>query len=295
MGTAMMAVAESEPCGNCRRVRETPKTIAVESTSQTLCMIYSMLRNHFGYTHPWWPGTPLEIMISAILVQRCNWSTAWNGVNQLRSSDLLSLPTLAHLEIEAVDRCLRGVSLSPKKSRWIVRLAQALLERGYESVEEYFATSQDTAILRADLLGLDGIGEETADCILCFASEHPSFVVDASARRLFERLDVFPDLDKKFWAGPSLMLKEFIEQNILADLSLYDAFEFNPGIPRAVALFRDFHAQIVEVGKHHCLSRNPCCETRGKNGWADYAFCESHCNVGNCSSCPLIKACSRRL
>ena len=26
--------------------------------------LYAGLRDHFGYLHPWWPGTPLEITLS---------------------------------------------------------------------------------------------------------------------------------------------------------------------------------------------------------------------------------------
>jgi hypothetical protein len=58
-----------------------------------------------------------------------------------------------------------------------------------------------------------------------------------------------------------------------------------------VAILRDFHGQLVELGKHHCLKRNPCCVRRGRNGWKDYAVCESHCGLGVCSACPLRRLC----
>lgn len=36
-----------------------------------------------------------------------------------------------------------------------------------------------TAVLRADLLSVNGIGEETADSILCYGFSRTSFVIDA--------------------------------------------------------------------------------------------------------------------
>ena len=41
--------------------------------------------------------------------------------------------------------------------------------------------------LREELLGVNGIGRETADSILLYALERPSFVVDAYAARLARR------------------------------------------------------------------------------------------------------------
>jgi hypothetical protein len=116
------------------------------------------------------------------------------------------------------------------------------------------------------------------------------FVVDESARRAFRRLGLFPDQNESYWSQLYGRLKAFFEAEILADLSLYDGFTFAPEIPREVALLRDFHAQIVELGKHHCLKTNPCCSSRGKGGWRNYPFCESHC-WEECSGCPLGRVC----
>src|SRR5262249_28961920 len=47
--------------------------------AEHLCGVYRSLRRHFGYTPQWWPGTPFEIAISAILVQQCGWQAAARG------------------------------------------------------------------------------------------------------------------------------------------------------------------------------------------------------------------------
>jgi endonuclease III related protein len=247
--------------------------------------IYANLRKHFGYQHPWWPGSPLEITLSAILVQRCDWSAAWAGVGRVRKAGLLSLPALASAELPRVHECIRGVSFGRQKAHRLVGLAQGLTARGFTEVEA-FLSHRDTAPLREDLLCLKGVGNETADCILCFASDrHPSFVCDSYAKRVFERAGLEPG--DWSYAG----LKRFVEGHILADLSLYDQFTFASEVPREVALFRDFHAQIVELGRHHCHSKNPSCHARGRRGWRDYDFCDGHCTEEGCSACPLRDEC----
>jgi endonuclease-3 related protein len=263
-----------------------------KDASRKLFEVYSLLRDHFGYHHPWWPGSPLEVTLTALLVQQCDWSAAWAGVGRLRAGGLLSLPALASVAPEEVQAAIRGVAFAPTKGRRLVGLARSLLGRGFREVEAYLAPDRATAALRHDLLSLAGVGQETADAILCFASDgHPSFVVDEYTRRAFRRLGAFPELGEGFWSQPYGRLKCFFEDHILAGLPLYDAFDFAPGVRRDVALFRDFHAQVVELGKHHCLRRNPCCAGRGRNGWKGYAFCESHCGPGECSGCPLRRRC----
>jgi endonuclease III len=151
-----------------------------------------------------------------------------------------------------------------------------------------------TAALRHDLLSLAGVGPQTADGILTFASDgHPPFVVDEYTRRAFRRLGAFPELAEDSWSQPHGRLQRFFGEHVLAGLSLYGAFVFSPGVRRDVAVFRDFHAQLVELGKHHCLRRNPCCGRRGRNGWKGYPFCESHCGAEECSACPLRPLCRK--
>src|SRR4051812_11299546 len=196
------------------------------AVSRKLCEVYGLLRGHFGYAHPWWPGSPLEVTLSALLVQQCDWSAAWAAVGRLRGAGLLSLPSLAACGPEVVEPLLRGVAFAPTKARRLVRLARSLFDRGFDWVEAYLAPGRSRASLRADLLSLEGVGDETADCILCFAAGRPCFVVDAYLRRAFHRLAAFPGLGDAFWAQPYGRLQAFFERHLLADLPLYDRFTF---------------------------------------------------------------------
>src|SRR5207245_1625737 len=130
------------------------------------------------------------------------------------------------------------------------------------------------------------------DCILCFASDrHSAFIADEYARRAFIRLGLLPERGRP-WTYEAA--RAFIEPHIRTELSLYDEFDFPDDVPREVALFRDFHAQLVELGRHHCLKEKPRCDSRGGKGWANYRFCKSHCKEGECSGCPLREVCPAR-
>jgi endonuclease III related protein len=144
---------------------------------------------------------------------------------------------------------------------------------------------------------LPGIGPETADSILLFASDrHETFVVDAYARRLFERYGLFSERDASFWQRPYEDLRQFLLAQIREFMPLCEALPLPSSAPRRVALLRDFHAQIVELGRHHCRKTNPLCSQRGWPGWTDpaghFVFCENHCAHNGCQRCPLADWCA---
>ena len=50
----------------------------------------------------------------------------------------------------------------------------------------------DTETVRRELLGIHGIGPETADDILVYAAGKPSFVIDAYTIRIMRRVGLAP-------------------------------------------------------------------------------------------------------
>jgi endonuclease-3 related protein len=100
-------------------------------------------------------------------------------------------------------------------------------------------TASEIEELRQQLLALNGIGPETADAILLYAGKYPVFVVDAYAKRLLARHQVFPE------TTPYDIIR----------LSVEAAF---PSGQRTEHL-NEFHALIVQVGKNHCHKSNPDC------------------------------------
>ncbi len=92
--------------------------------------------------------------------------------------------------------------------------------------------------LREKLLSVRGIGPETADSIALYAAGHPVFVVDAYTRRVFSRLGLLRG-----------------EESYAAVQRL-----FEDALPRDAALYNDYHAQIVRLGKDLCRVRPRCPE-----------------------------------
>ena len=92
--------------------------------------------------------------------------------------------------------------------------------------------------MRQDLLGLRGIGPETADAILLYAANYPFFVADAYTRRILARHG---------WIDDGLgyeETQEFLHRHL----------------PPDPALFNEFHALLVETAKRHCHRGAPVCD-----------------------------------
>ena len=90
--------------------------------------------------------------------------------------------------------------------------------------------------LRSDLLGVYGIGEETADDILLFALRMPAFVVDSYTRRILSRLGIADESAPYTW---------------------YSAF-FTDNLPEDRELFSEYHALVVRHAKETCKKRPLC-------------------------------------
>jgi len=93
--------------------------------------------------------------------------------------------------------------------------------------------------VREKVLSVKGIGPETADSILLYALEMPTFVVDAYTHRMMVRHG---------------LVDEDVDYHELRAL-------FMDSLPEDVALYNEFHALIVRVGKDWCRKKAGLCET----------------------------------
>ena len=116
------------------------------------------------------------------------------------------------------------------------RRLRALLQFFVDRYDGDVAGMGQSATLREALLGVAGIGPETADCIVLYAAGQPSFVVDAYTRRSFGRVGLIDE-------G---MNYEAIRAFFMAHL------------PEGVALYGEYHALIVALGKAFCRPKPLC-------------------------------------
>jgi len=214
--------------------------------SDALKRIYSLLYKHYGPRH-WWPGdTRLEIIIGAILTQNTAWTNVEKAIKNLKRERLLTVKSLSMARKETLARLIKPAGYYNIKSQRIKNFLD-FLNRSYGgNVKEMFRV--DLKKLRNELLGVNGIGPETADSILLYAGEKPVFVVDGYTKRIFSRHGYF-DKNADYEEVQGLFLKN---------------------LPAKHGIFNEFHALIVELGKDLCKSKKPLCNTcpirRVKNG-----------------------------
>jgi len=201
----------------------------------TLKEVFDRLYAAYGPRH-WWPAqSPFEVLIGAVLVQNTAWQNVEKAIDRLRGDDLLEPHALYAVPVEELEELIRPVGYFRIKARRLRNVLEFLVDRYDGSLEAMFQTG--LAELREGLLQVKGIGPETADSILLYAGGLPAFVVDAYTHRVLARHG---------WIG--------------FDADYYQIQDyFLSGLPQDAALFNEYHALLVEVGKRHC-HKHPRCE-----------------------------------
>ena len=142
--------------------------------------ITGILAARFGEI-PWWPGDTDEVMIGAILTQQTRWENVEQALRLLKGRDLCSMIALAVAETAKIEEAIRCTGFYRVKTRRLKALATyaTVACGGVEAMR-----AMPTDMLRRGLLSVNGIGEETADSILCYGFGRPSFVIDAYTDRM---------------------------------------------------------------------------------------------------------------
>jgi endonuclease III related protein len=200
-----------------------------------LLHIYDRLFQAYDPQH-WWPaGTPFEVIIGAILTQSTSWTNVEKAIANLKAAGKLSPAALRALSESELAGLIHSCGYYNVKARRLKAFVGWLGYRCGDSLGGFFRG--DIRELRKQLLGVYGIGEETADSILLYAGSRPVFVIDAYTRRIIDRLGLAP-----------------------ADLT-YAGYQelFMANLPADVTLFNEYHALLVRHGKEVCR-KQPLCE-----------------------------------
>ena len=204
-------------------------------SSSRLFELYQQLFDHFGPQH-WWPAeTSLEVVLGAILTQSTNWSNVEKALANLQRAEALTIARLAALPDEELQELIRPSGFFRQKAARIKQFVRHLEHHHQSDLARLL--SQDLNRARNELLKLNGIGPETADAILLYAGDRPSFVIDAYTVRLLQRL------------------------GLLGSDPGYEALRlaFMQVLPVDAGLFNEFHALIVRTCKLYCRKRDPIC------------------------------------
>lgn len=198
--------------------------------------IYDRLFAHFGPQH-WWPGeTPFEVMVGAVLTQNTSWSNVSRAIDNLKQAKLLSLELMQTMDHASLASHIRPAGYYNLKAARLKNLLDFIAHEHNGSLDDLF--SQDVETLRRQLLTVKGIGPETADSIILYAAGKPVFVVDAYTCRILARHDL-----------------------LFEEAGYFDVQEmFTAALPGDAALFNEYHALLVRLGKEFCKKSKPLCQ-----------------------------------
>lgn len=194
----------------------------------------SALLAHYGPPR-WWPAdTPFEVMVGAILAQNTAWTNVEKAIRNLKTYSLLDARKIHELDQDTLALAIKPAGTYNLKAARLKGFVAWYLDRfgGDPARMKQVPGAQ----LREELLGVRGIGPETADAILLYALEIPTFVVDAYTHRVLTRHELA--LEEATYDD----LKEYFERNL----------------PRDPKVYNEFHALIVSVGKEFCRPKARC-------------------------------------
>jgi len=175
-----------------------------------LKQIYKKLYDHFGPQH-WWPGDSMfEVVIGAILTQSANWKNVEKAIANLKKAKCLNAKAILKIKKSKLKTMIKPSGYFNAKAKKL------------KAISKYLIENKMKCGAREELLKVYGVGPETADSILLYAFNRPSFVVDAYTIRIGQRL-------KLFKTSKYHEVKEFFESNL----------------PKDVKLFNEFHALLV--------------------------------------------------
>ncbi|MGC8908588.1 MAG: endonuclease III domain-containing protein [Desulfomonilaceae bacterium] len=207
----------------------------ISETGRLLLAAYEALRARFGH-RKWWPAdTPFEMCVGAVLTQNTAWKNVTQAIARLKAAGALDVFAIHGMSQEELAVLIKPSGYYNVKAKRLKSLVRHIVTRHKGELSAMLALP--VGELRKELLAINGVGKETADSIILYAANKPIFVVDAYTKRVLARHGLLPpDSD-------------------------YDAVQefFHRRLPRDAALFNDYHAQFVAVGKHYCKTK-PACE-----------------------------------
>lgn len=173
------------------------------------------------YNYPKNKNERFEIILGTLLTQNTSWANVEKALLNLKELSGLHAEGILKLKDEELKNAIKPAGYFNQKSKRAKILAKWFIEL-------------KNIPTREELLALYGVGEETADSILLYAFQEPSFVIDTYTRRIFSNLGLIKGNEKY------VEIKNLIEKNLDKDTKI----------------FQEFHALLVEHAKRYYLGKN---------------------------------------
>jgi len=215
--------------------------------------LFEELLQQFGEQN-WWPATEkgeekpsyrkrkilsekqkLEICFGALLAQNTNWKNAEKAITSLNRQKMIDCRKILKAKNEKIAELVRPSGYYNQKAKKLKNFCEHIEEKYGGRIEKLL--EKELGELREELLLLNGIGEETADSIILYAAQKPSFVADAYTKRIASRY-----YGKEFRSYGET--KGFFEKSM----------------GKNTEKFNEMHALLVEHAKRHCRKKPECGE-----------------------------------
>jgi len=203
---------------------------------KSITEIYKVLLKTYGKQN-WWPAdSSFEVCVGAVLTQNTNWKNVEKAIKNLKEKKLLSAEKILSCSFEELKELIKPAGFFRQKAQYLKNLSRFTLENGgLEKLKR-----ENTENLRRELLKVKGIGKETADSILLYALDKPTFVVDTYTKRFFNRLGLIESENVDYE-----IVKKLVESEI-------------PPVDRNLEIYKELHALIVEHSKTKCRKKPNC-------------------------------------
>jgi endonuclease-3 related protein len=198
-------------------------------------MIYQKLYKAYGPRN-WWPGeTSFEVMVGAILTQNTSWRNVEKAIQNLKGKGVLDAKGIHQLRRSQLAPLIKSSGYFRIKADRLKSFVDFLFEKYDGDIKRM--KREGLGELREKLLGVKGVGPETADSILLYGLKKPIFVVDAYTTRILSR------------------------HGIISEKAAYEEVQrlFMDRLPHDEKLFNEYHALFVHLGKTLC-KKNPKCD-----------------------------------
>ena len=172
------------------------------------------------YELPSTPEQTYEVCCGAILTQNVGWANVEKALINLKRLKALCPDEVIRLDDTRLAEVIRPAGYFNQKARKLKEFTR------------FFLSLTDIP-KREELLGIWGIGPETADSILLYAYKVPTFVVDAYTRRIFVNI------------------------GLITERANYDEVKglFEKNLKRDLIVYQEYHALLVEHAKRYYLKK----------------------------------------
>ena len=206
-----------------------------------LMNIYRKLYQAYG-PRDWWPAeTSFEVMVGAILTQNTSWRNVEKAIQKLKGKGVLNPEGIHDLKKTQLASLIKSSGYYRIKTDRVKAFVNFLFEEFDGDLKRM--GRERLGELREKLLGVKGIGPETADSILLYGLKKSIFVVDAYTKRVLSRH------------------KMILENTVYEEVQKL----FMEHLPLDEKLFNEYHALLVHLGKTVCkkIPRCDICPLKG--------------------------------